>query len=59
MLFRSGFDLEQTAAGHFGLAIMRERARGVGAQLRVESRPGSGTEVVVTWADPAAASVPS
>lgn len=29
--------------GHFGLALMRERARRVGGNLHVESRPGNGT----------------
>ncbi|MDR0181958.1 sensor histidine kinase [Lysobacter arvi] len=32
-------------SGHWGLSGMRERARGIGAQLNVWSRPGSGTEV--------------
>ena len=31
--------------GHWGLAGMRERAAGIGATLRVLSRPGAGTEV--------------
>ncbi|HEX7070010.1 MAG TPA: triple tyrosine motif-containing protein [Rhodothermales bacterium] len=31
--------------GHFGLAGMRERAKKLGAQLDVWSRPGAGTEV--------------
>ena len=32
-------------SGHWGLSGMRERARGIGAQLNVWSRPGNGTEV--------------
>jgi two-component system nitrate/nitrite sensor histidine kinase NarX len=32
---------------HVGLAIMRERARRIGAQLSVSSSPGKGTEVVL------------
>ncbi|MBO9716139.1 MAG: hypothetical protein J7507_04860, partial [Pseudoxanthomonas sp.] len=32
-------------AGHWGLHGMRERAERVGAQLRIWSRPGAGTEV--------------
>jgi signal transduction histidine kinase/ligand-binding sensor domain-containing protein len=32
-------------AGHWGLHGMRERAERIGAQLRVWSRPGAGTEV--------------
>jgi signal transduction histidine kinase len=31
--------------GHFGLMGMRERARKLGAQLEVWSKPGAGTEV--------------
>ncbi|MGH2917519.1 MAG: sensor histidine kinase, partial [Solirubrobacteraceae bacterium] len=44
-----GFDpasLEQRSGRH-GILGMRERAEQVGAQLRVESRPGTGTEIVV------------
>lgn len=33
---------------HWGLLGMRERARGIGAQLRIWSRPGMGTEVEVS-----------
>ena len=33
---------------HWGLSGMRERAAGVGAQLRIWSRPGAGTEVEIT-----------
>ena len=43
-----GFDAppEDAHAGeHIGLAIMRERARRIGAELRVESEPGEGTRV--------------
>ena len=43
-----GFD---TAAspddGHFGLAIMRERATQVGGSLSIDSHPGVGTRIVV------------
>jgi nitrate/nitrite-specific signal transduction histidine kinase len=45
-----GFDVETTIpAGHYGLDIMGERAAEIGASLKVESKPGDGTEVVVTW----------
>ncbi len=33
--------------GHFGLAVMYERARKIGGDLRICSAPGSGTEVLV------------
>jgi signal transduction histidine kinase len=32
---------------HLGLVAMRERARGIGGKLRVESQPGRGTRVVL------------
>ena len=32
-------------SGHWGLSGMHERARAIGAQLSLWSRPGSGTEV--------------
>ena len=35
--------------GGFGLTSMGERAEAIGAVLRVESEPGRGTEVTVTW----------
>jgi len=44
-----GFDETRTPPGHLGLSIMRERARAIGAQLRVESHEGSGTRIHVRW----------
>jgi signal transduction histidine kinase len=44
-----GFDASTTPPGHFGLSIMRERARGLGAQFRLESHPGGGTRIDVHW----------
>ena len=44
-----GFDPEQTASGHYGLSMMRERAEGVGAQLSITSQPGHGTELTIRW----------
>lgn len=43
-----GFDTNADHAGHFGLLGMRERAQRVGARLELRSRPGLGTEVLVT-----------
>ena len=43
-----GFDTTSRAglrSGHFGLAVMEERAQRIGGRLRVESRPGNGTLV--------------
>jgi GAF domain-containing protein len=44
-----GFDTSVTPPGHLGLSIMRERARAIGAQLKLESRPGAGTRIDVHW----------
>ena len=41
-----GFDAQRRAEGH-GLGNMAERARALGAQLRVDSEPGGGTRVQV------------
>jgi nitrate/nitrite-specific signal transduction histidine kinase len=40
------------APGHFGVDIMGDRARKIGATFEVESDPGGGTQVVVTWSEP-------
>ena len=42
--------------GHCGLRGMRERADSIGAQLRIWSRPGAGTEVEISIAGNIAAS---
>ncbi|HSD84678.1 MAG TPA: GAF domain-containing sensor histidine kinase, partial [Anaerolineae bacterium] len=46
-----GFDVTQVPLDRLGLGIMRERAETVGAQLRIESRSGHGTQVVARWRD--------
>lgn len=46
-----GFAPEARQRGHlprFGLAIMRERAEAIGAELTVDSAPGEGTRVTMT-----------
>lgn len=40
-----GFDVTARHPGHFGLVGMQERARMIGAELGIDSRPGSGTLV--------------
>ncbi len=53
-----GFDpaaRARDAQAHVGLQIMRERAAQIGATVRLRSRPGEGTEVVVERAPPHAA----
>jgi len=42
-----GFDPDGEFPGHLGLRSMKERARGVGATLDIESKPGRGTTVKV------------
>lgn len=44
-----GFVPERVQPGHFGLGIMRERARSIGAELSIETDVGQGTEVTLTW----------
>ena len=46
-----GFDPNQVPPGGMGLKILHERARAVGATLRITSSPGSGTEIVTTWTE--------
>jgi two-component system nitrate/nitrite sensor histidine kinase NarX len=48
-----GFESTQPAtSGHYGLAMMRERAEAAGARLSVTSQPGHGTEIIVRWQQP-------
>jgi two-component system sensor histidine kinase DegS len=42
-----GFDPDRVGGDHYGLVGMQERADAIGARLRVDSRPGSGTRVIV------------
>ncbi|HYY03686.1 MAG TPA: sensor histidine kinase [Gaiellaceae bacterium] len=42
-----GFDPDTPRAGGFGLRVMRERARSIGGELTIASRPHVGTEVEV------------
>lgn len=44
-----GFESGEVASDHLGLGIMRERAAAIGAELTVESEPGSGTQVMAVW----------
>lgn len=48
----TGFEPAAVSAGknHYGLVIMQERAKEAGGQLRIESQPGAGTSVVITFA---------
>jgi signal transduction histidine kinase len=45
-----GFDTSgPPRSGAFGLVSMRDRAAGMGGEVEIESTPGQGTEVRVTW----------
>ena len=45
-----GFDASQPEPnGHFGLKIMQARAAHIGGRVEVESKPGRGTRVMLTW----------
>ncbi len=37
---------------HIGLSIMQDRARQLGGELRIESEPGEGTRVLLSFPDP-------
>jgi signal transduction histidine kinase len=44
-----GFNLEERRSTSLGLGIMRERAENIDAQINIDSKPGKGTSVTVTW----------
>jgi signal transduction histidine kinase len=44
-----GFDLGRKLPDHFGLGIMEERAQAFGGQYKINSQPGEGTKITVTW----------
>ena len=46
-----GFDPNATKPGSMGLDIMQERAQSIEATFVLESEPGRGTEITVTWVD--------
>lgn len=45
----TGFDPDRPTPGRFGLTSMRDRAEGMGGEITVDSAPGKGTRVTVTW----------
>jgi signal transduction histidine kinase len=47
-----GFDPDDVPAEHMGLDIMRERADAIGAEIEIDSRPGTGTSITITWPIP-------
>jgi two-component system nitrate/nitrite sensor histidine kinase NarX len=47
-----GFDPDEAATAgddHFGLSIMRARAARIAGQVKIDSLPGQGTRVRLTW----------
>lgn len=44
-----GFDPTNIEPGHHGLAIMKERAKAIQADLQITSQPGKGTSVSLHW----------
>jgi nitrate/nitrite-specific signal transduction histidine kinase len=44
-----GFDPSTITSDHLGIAIMRERANSIGADLKIESQVGQGTRIELTW----------
>jgi signal transduction histidine kinase len=44
-----GFITGNDKNNRFGLGIMRERAAAIGADLSINSEPGHGTQVILTW----------
>lgn len=49
-----GFDISKPApGGHFGLQIMHARAKHIGGEISIQSTPGSGTRVTLTWSNKA------
>jgi PAS domain S-box-containing protein len=46
-----GFTPHAVPEGHLGINIMLERAAQIGADLRIRSEPGEGSELFLTWSD--------
>jgi PAS domain S-box-containing protein len=44
-----GFDAQDIQAQSLGVGIMKERAREINAQLSIESQPGGGTTIIISW----------
>jgi signal transduction histidine kinase len=44
-----GFELDSIPPDHLGIAIMRERANSIGAELKIESQVSQGTSIELTW----------
>lgn len=53
-----GFDPSRIPPGHYGLSMMRERAKAIGASLSIASKPGAGAEIAVHWPEDPAQEAP-
>jgi len=47
-----GFDPTAIPVGHYGLSMMRERAKSIEADLVIASQPGQGVEITLRWERP-------
>jgi len=47
-----GFNPRGIPLGHLGTRIMDERAAEIGGDLQIQSRPGHGTQITLTWSRP-------
>lgn len=48
----TGFNPDAIGPGHLGLSIMKDRVQTIGGTIRIESIPGEGTTITVTWQAP-------
>ena len=46
-----GFERDNIQPGHFGLNIMAERVDQIGGELTIDSEPGFGTQIRVSWSE--------
>ncbi|MEA3440662.1 MAG: PAS domain S-box protein, partial [Chloroflexota bacterium] len=46
-----GFKLGEIPPGHFGLSMMTERVDQIGGELTIDSKPGHGTQIRVSWSE--------
>lgn len=53
-----GFDPTQIPTGHYGLSMMEERAKEIGATLSITSQPGGGTKILAQWTEPPTEQIP-
>jgi signal transduction histidine kinase len=44
-----GMDQENVPSNHLGIGIMKERAFNINAEIKIESKPGTGTSILLSW----------